>query len=134
MELKTKIEQLIKSEIYVCQTSLIEELLILNTYVSNMEYEQDKVGGFIFNKKINHSLSDFGLENTHYYKKREEDDYFEIYEWWSISEWLADKLKNLDEIILDTPHGYFWGRSSTGVCLITESVLEHVVINLKTNN
>jgi hypothetical protein len=41
----------------------------------------------------------------------------ESYEWWAISDWLADKLIGINEPVLRNNYGVWWGRTTTGVQL-----------------
>lgn len=47
----------------------------------------------------------------------------EIYEWWRVSCYLYNKLKNHNEIVLEGPNGYYWGRSCTGQDIYLDYVI-----------
>ncbi len=47
----------------------------------------------------------------------------EIYEWWLISNWLAERLKKLGEPVLDNNFGTWWGRCCTGQAIYMDSVI-----------
>ena len=51
------------------------------------------------------------------------EDMKEIFEWWRISEWLATKLKNHNEPIIDNDYGYWWGRTTTGQSITIDYVM-----------
>lgn len=38
----------------------------------------------------------------------------EIFEWWLVSDWFADKLRAINEPILSNDYGTWWGRTCTG--------------------
>jgi hypothetical protein len=50
----------------------------------------------------------------------------EIYEWWRVTNWLADKLKGIGECVLDNAYGTWWGRCCTGQQYIMDGVLQRV--------
>ena len=43
----------------------------------------------------------------------------EIYEWYLVSDWFIDKLREINEPVLDNYYGEYWGRCCTGqaICL-----------------
>ena len=43
----------------------------------------------------------------------------EIYEWYLVSDWFIDKLREINEPVLDNNYGEYWGRCCTGqaICL-----------------
>jgi DNA-directed RNA polymerase subunit RPC12/RpoP len=47
----------------------------------------------------------------------------EIFEWWLVSEWFADKLKKHGEPILEWGNGTYWGRTCTGQALQLDYVM-----------
>jgi len=51
----------------------------------------------------------------------------EIFEWWIISEHLAEKLKDLGEPILENDYGTWWGRTCTGQAIMLDSVIRKIV-------
>lgn len=39
----------------------------------------------------------------------------EVFEWWLVADkWVADKLRQVGEVILDNGYGIWWGRTCTG--------------------
>lgn len=49
----------------------------------------------------------------------------EIYEWWIVSEYLAEKLKEKGEPIL-TDNRYYWGRTTTGQAILMDGVISEI--------
>jgi hypothetical protein len=43
----------------------------------------------------------------------------EIYEWYLVSDWFIDRLREINEPVLDNNYGEYWGRCCTGqaICL-----------------
>lgn len=42
------------------------------------------------------------------------EDRNEIYEWYLVSDWFLDKLKEINEPYIDNDYGEYWGRTCTG--------------------
>ena len=92
-------ERIVRNEIYLCQSSLVEKC-----------FEQ----------------SLFSIEDIENLNDAETDEYQEIFEWWAISNWLADKLKEHKEPILDNDYGTWWGRTCTGQAIKMDAVIEDI--------
>ena len=47
------------------------------------------------------------------------EDMNEIFEWYLISDWFLDRLREINEPIIDNDYGEYWGRCCTGqaICL-----------------
>jgi hypothetical protein len=43
----------------------------------------------------------------------------EIYEWYLVSDWFIDRLREINEPVIDNDYGEYWGRCCTGqaICL-----------------
>lgn len=50
----------------------------------------------------------------------------EIFEWWLVSNWLADKLKAKGEPILDNDYDIWWGRTCTGQAILLDGVISEI--------
>lgn len=78
---------------------------------------------------VNHLLSqeDGGTgispENLINYFSKEEAP--EIIQWWSVSDWLAEKLKNIGEVVLEADYDRYWGREGVGA-LIDDGALKKI--------
>lgn len=51
----------------------------------------------------------------------------DIYEWWLVSDWLADHLRRFDEPILDTDYGTWWGRTCTGQAILLDGIIQQIM-------
>jgi hypothetical protein len=56
----------------------------------------------------------------------------EIFEWWIVDEWMAEKLEEQGEPILKNDYGIWWGRTCTGQAILLDHVIK--VILMKCNN
>jgi len=50
----------------------------------------------------------------------------EIYEWWAVTEYLAEKLEEIGEPVLSNSYGHWWGRTCTGQAMIMDGTLQRV--------
>lgn len=82
--------------------------------------------------------------NTTVYKCQEcgavfsEDDYLfltptpiTIYEWWAVSKWFGEKLKELGCVVIDSYGKAYWGRESTGQALSLDGCIIKVAYDMK---
>jgi len=58
----------------------------------------------------------------------ENGEYPEIYEFWSVSEWLANKLEAKGEIIFECLDFIVWGRQATGQAIYMDRVIQDIAI------
>jgi hypothetical protein len=50
----------------------------------------------------------------------------EVLEWWLVSSWLCDKLRDIGEVVIDNGYGHWWGRTCTGQQLIMDGTLQRI--------
>jgi len=55
----------------------------------------------------------------------------EIYEWWIISEFLYNKLKEKGYAVLEWGNNYYWGRCTTGQAILLDSVISEICSNME---
>lgn len=110
-QIEKKAEQLVKQDVFYNATWLITDLI-------KAHYEGVQV----------ESIDIDELESQLY--DPEEDEYREVYQWWAISEYLGDVLKELGDYILAPTHiGYIWGRTGCGYELYEDftEAAEHIM-------
>lgn len=54
------------------------------------------------------------------------DEPREIYEWWLVSDWLADKLEEIGEPVIRNGFGDWWGRTCTGQGFLMDGTLQAI--------
>ena len=59
-------------------------------------------------------------------KQIEEPDLQEIFEWYEITKWLAEKLIELGEPVLENEYGFYWGRTCTGQSIILDGTIQQI--------
>ena len=74
-------------------------------------------------------------EAKHFYPideegKRDDENgqYPEIYEYWAISGWLAERLEEKNEIVFDCLDFIVWGRECTGQAICLDNVIQNIAI------
>ena len=50
----------------------------------------------------------------------------EIYEWWIVTNWLAEKLEIQGQCILEYANMHFWGRQTTGQAILLDRVISRI--------
>ncbi|MBS6831862.1 MAG: hypothetical protein KH216_03380 [Clostridiales bacterium] len=50
----------------------------------------------------------------------------EVLEWWLVTPWLAERLKELGEIIIDELGCRWWGRLTSGQAIHMDSVIREI--------
>ena len=56
----------------------------------------------------------------------EESQPKEVYEWWLVTEWLAKKPDAIEQVVLETDWGFYWGRTCTGQAIELDNVIQEV--------
>ncbi len=56
-------------------------------------------------------------------------EYQEIMQWITVSEWLADKLREAHEPILKNEYGTWWGRTCCGQSIILDGTIQEIVLS-----
>lgn len=51
-------------------------------------------------------------------------EYIEVYEWWKVSSWLAGKLEEKGEIVIDGE--CIWGRRTTGQAILLDYIISEI--------
>ena len=53
----------------------------------------------------------------------------DVMEWWLIDSWLAERLKEQGEVIIEEYGCYWWGRQSSGQAIYMDSVIQEICGN-----
>lgn len=128
--------RIIREEVLVCQTSLVEHLLQSEDSNVDLESIENFYPSFVEESSggICESCDEEDVELNSESVCREcfEDqrDPQEIYEWWAVSRWLKEKLIQIDAPILDCELGTWWGRTETGQSLSQDWHLQEIARRL----
>jgi hypothetical protein len=55
----------------------------------------------------------------------------EVYEWWAVSGWLFDKLKDKGQVVVDAGSCYVWGRQTSGQAILLDGVITRICSDLE---
>lgn len=50
----------------------------------------------------------------------------EVFEWWIISKWLYEKLKEKGEPVLEWGNNYYWGRTTMGQAILLDWIISDI--------
>ena len=50
----------------------------------------------------------------------------EVLEWWLVTEWLAEKPDAIEQVVLETEWGFYWGRTCAGQAIELDNVIQEV--------
>ena len=50
----------------------------------------------------------------------------DILEWWLVDSWLAERLKQQGEVVIEEYGCYWWGRSTSGQAICLDSVIQSI--------
>lgn len=54
------------------------------------------------------------------------NDNEEVLEWWLVTMWLAERLKEQGEVIIDSLGGLWWGRTTSGQAIYMDGVIQEI--------
>ena len=69
---------------------------------------------------------DLLYDAKNYIEDKETGEYPEIFEFWAVSEWLGDRLKEKDEVIFKMLDFIVWGRQATGQAIKLDEVIQEI--------
>lgn len=55
----------------------------------------------------------------------------EIYEWWIVTPWFGDKLRDRGEVVLERWDGWIWGRQGSGQAVQLDSVVSEICYGME---
>jgi len=104
-------QRILEGEVIACQSHLVDALLA-----------DGRLDGWNWEE----------VENLWSEPADEDDDPEpqEVYEWWIVTRWLADELRDIGEPVLNNDYGYWWGRTCTGQAVIMDGTLQQVAARL----
>ena len=132
----------------VCQSMLVSSLLSFDSYCSFSFDEEDienlypDPSEWQLNRCISwldeHAVDYSDLEKDDPEQFRDEvrdySDPQDILEWWAVSSWFADKLREHGECILDNDYGIWWGRTCSGQSVVLDGVIQAIAVETLTSN
>lgn len=91
------------------------------------EYDVDEEDvNFTENEKIYNTIRDEIAE-----LEALESEPQEILEWWAVSNWLMEKLKDQGEPVVDTGSCAVWGRTTSGQAILLDGVITRICADME---
>lgn len=130
-------EDFVAREIFVNQTTLVEEMLRTKVLsvdeIYNLYREFD---GLLLQPSTCVSCasdepcldSDTGLCESCYNKQNSPQ---QIYEWWLVSPWLGKKLILEGVPVIESTYSIWWGRTTTGQAVVNDEVIVDIYSELQ---
>lgn len=135
--IEKRIETLITREIYLNQSTLVQDLILkLNLdWIDHIENYYDESSEtveeyLIYSTDIDEATwQELDVHERLNLAQHEgfEAQPQEIYEWWLISDWLADKLREFEQPVLAVEYGTWWGRTTIGQAIKMDYVIRKIV-------
>lgn len=111
-QLQEKCRQFVDHEVLVCLSTLVDEFK-QRDFEGFYDAYPDLVSGYIENEDG-------------------DEEYIEIYEYWAVSGWLAQKLQKQGERVDMDFYGLcIWGRTCTGQAILLDAVICSIVQGLE---
>lgn len=60
-----------------------------------------------------------------------ESEHQDILEWWIVTEYLYDKLKEKGEPVLEWGNNYYWGRTCSGQAILLDGVISSICSDME---
>lgn len=60
-----------------------------------------------------------------------DDVYPEIFEWWAVSNWLGEKLKEQNQVVIESYGKSYWGRQTTGQSISLDSCMANIALGME---
>ena len=137
--------KLVNREVFCCMTSEMEYLLQHSYDESDPLYSWDEVYECCTAKKCSECGEEDWFEEDdegnyickgcgHKYSEEEYEELDvadpEIYEWWAVSNWFGEKLREHGEVVLDGWNKQIWGRQCTGQAILLDWVIEKIAYDM----
>jgi hypothetical protein len=55
----------------------------------------------------------------------------EVYEWWLVSDYLGEKLRQEGQVILEDGNNFYWGRQTTGQAILLDGVISRITSGME---
>ena len=112
-------------EVIMLASQLVEDLLEASLYGEKIfgGVELDNIENLYITDE--ETAKDYGFASLEAMQDSGEDRQ-EIYEWWFVSRWLYERLRQAGEPVLDSDYGYLWGRTCTGQAIFLDAVIQQI--------
>ncbi len=122
--IEKKATSIVENHVFVEQNHLVITCLENGTFdydtVSNITSYYDQKGNKISGDALEEAQESDDFHDLYH------EEHAEIYTWYLITDWLADKLTAKGEPILNTEHGTWWGRTTFGQLIVSDEVMHEI--------
>ena len=122
--IEKKATSIVENHVFVEQNHLVITCLENGTFdydtVSNITSYYDQKGNKISGDALEEAQESDDFHDLYH------EEHAEIYSWYLITDWLADKLTTKGEPILNNEHGTWWGRTTFGQLIVADSVIHEI--------
>ncbi len=140
IQAELRAQRYLEREVLVCQSSLVDDLLragidgweyeeITNLYPDPSEWGAAECIDWLTERGIDAGdppeTAEADLDDLQQ-RVRDNAEPAEIYEWWLVTDWMAEALIAIGEPVLDNGYGYWWGRTCTGQRILMDGTLQEI--------
>lgn len=131
-------EKFVDREVYACVSGMVEYILQKSYEDRDAPFSWDDAENFYLptcRECGSTDISEFEKDDSTFYKcngcgeitdEEPETEPQKVYEWWIVSGWLADKLRQYNEVIIDDGFNQIWGRCTTGQAILLDGVITDI--------
>jgi len=119
---------LVEREVSNCFSYAMQELqekeLISFDDIENQYYTDEEI-----KEDHKNDLKDLSEEEQEEYIQNIKDrgeDLKEIYEYWIVTEWFYNKLKEINEPVIEWGNLFIWGRTCTGQAILLDHTIDKI--------
>lgn len=105
------VKDMVREEIGCCVTDMVEFILAHDEWTKTIA-------------KAPFTIED--IENSFYQDEDGDVVYKDPYEWWIVSDWLAERLAKHDEVLIREGNRCIWGRCTTGQAIKLDWVMKQI--------
>lgn len=120
-ELRDMAERIVENNIIMNASNLIADLLRLDPKIGSVSWDEME-NLYITDEEVAIEWGYASLEQM----QDDGADQQEPLEWWFVTNWLFNALRDRNEVVLDSDYGPLWGRGTSGQRIVMDSVIEEL--------
>ena len=124
-----KIEEFINREVIYNQTVLVNDLL------NTMSLGGNGLASAFSYDNIENAYPELSEYEDYGYESEEEFEMDmmpkEIFEWWLVTEYFGNKLREKGIPVLENDYGFWWGRTTTGQAISLDGEIKEIYKDIK---
>lgn len=129
-ELFQAAERIVKNSVLCCQSATVEKLSTLDpSFFDEIENSSRRICVSCCEAVAPDAEEDDSCENCGEHVGCDFEAQ-EIYEWWAVDNWLADRLSEHGEPIHEGLDAKLWGRTTTGQAIALDGVIQSIARDL----